>query len=145
MGGLQAAGFPWLYHYPRFVISTSLHLEVAKEFSQSGVGSESDLHGAARLAAQDVSRSGVGDGSDLFAAARRAAVDVSDAGTDATAAVLFAARGRRDFEFAPPGRCGGGELRHIMKMTSPDDSSSDSERYLRFMIFMIRFHPFNSF
>ncbi|CAK8992935.1 unnamed protein product [Durusdinium trenchii] len=73
------------------------------EFSHSGVASDSDILGVARLAARDVSRSGVGNDSDLLGAARRAAAETSEGGTSAaTAAVLFAARKGRDFEFVAP-------------------------------------------
>lgn len=76
---------------------------MTQEFSHSGVASDSDILGVARLAARDVSRSGVGNDSDLLGAARRAAAETSEGGTSAaTAAVLFAARKGRDFEFVAP-------------------------------------------
>lgn len=95
----------------------------AEEFSHSGVASDSDILGVARLAARDVSRSGVGNDSDLLGAARRAAAETSEGGTSAaTAAVLFAARKGRDFEFVAPRRQMHQDTRHGQPANSDLDA-----------------------
>eukprot|EP00913_Durusdinium_trenchii_P008601 g8076.t1 len=95
----------------------------SSEFSHSGVASDSDILGVARLAARDVSRSGVGNDSDLLGAARRAAAETSEGGTSAaTAAVLFAARKGRDFEFVAPRRQMHQDTRHGQPANSDLDA-----------------------